>query len=393
MFGLLLLFVPTALSASVHIGRELPPPLECPIRDRNNVGLDPPAITTVDGTGAPIQQCNYGPLAGGDVISCQYRLLTGGSLFHADNIDTCPLVIGDAASPARCPNVNTDGLPLENGVTSSDGSNTACVYTGTPTACIYQPETILSGSPSNCPQSRAFGSDRCPFLDNDGQVLVSGSSTGDGPGDTTSCIYFNNNGAACTYTPENLGSSSATNCPPARVPGPPTPSCFSADLKNGQLTDNSSDGGFVSCTYSDDANPCVYAPDGTFVSGDSPCPGSLTTDPGSTPTPPAAADIALGGTAAAGSSLLADDANTGSEPSSKGTYVPQPVIVALLTMNGALVLAVLALAGIWVFNRRRSGSSVLQNHGPGYATVASLPVPLTHSDEDASHDPPKWAST
>ncbi|KAJ6514953.1 hypothetical protein C8R47DRAFT_497265 [Mycena vitilis] len=200
MLGLLLLFVPAALSASVNLGRDLPPPLDCPIRDRANVGLDPPAITTVDGTGAPIQQCNYGPLADGDVISCQYRLAFGGSLFHADNFDTCPHFIGDAASPpTRCPNVNKDGLPLENGFTSPDGSNTACVYTGTPTACIYQPENLIADSPSNCAPSRAVGSDRCPFVNEDDQVLVSSSSTGDGPEDTTSCTYFD--GAACTYTP------------------------------------------------------------------------------------------------------------------------------------------------------------------------------------------------
>ncbi|KAJ7656264.1 hypothetical protein DFH06DRAFT_468562 [Mycena polygramma] len=216
MFGLLLLLVSTVLSANLR--REDPPSLECPIRARNNMSLRDAGHMfqnhTSSGSDEPILQCDYGTNdAAPNSLGCEYGLATGGDLRPTGpdsgisrQVNNCPHAVGDAASPARCPHINTDGLPLEKGDTSSDGTATACVYTGTPTACIYEPETILSGSPSNCPQSRAFGSDRCPFLNNDGQVLVSGGSTGDGAGDTTSCIYFNSNGAACTYTPENLGS-------------------------------------------------------------------------------------------------------------------------------------------------------------------------------------------
>lgn len=72
----------------------------------------------------------------------------------------------------------------------------------------------------------------------------------------------------------------------------------------------------------------------------------------------AAVDVALvtgdNTTAIAGSSSRLADNTYGSETiASKGTPIPQPILIALLAINSALVVAVLAMAGMWLFDRPR----------------------------------------
>ncbi|KAJ7917607.1 hypothetical protein B0H13DRAFT_1870075 [Mycena leptocephala] len=101
---------------------------------------------------------------------------------------------------------------------------------------------------------------------------------------------------------------------------------------------------------------------------------------------------ALGGNAAAaavGNSLLEAVPNSNGSnscgPSGNGIMISEPILIALLAMNGFLIIVVLAITGVWIFRRGREekqsrpGAPRLSTGtGVGYRTVESVNVPLTH---------------
>ncbi|KAJ7839653.1 hypothetical protein B0H13DRAFT_2417663 [Mycena leptocephala] len=104
---------------------------------------------------------------------------------------------------------------------------------------------------------------------------------------------------------------------------------------------------------------------------------------------------ALGGNAAAaavGNSLLEAVPNSNGSnscgPSGNGIMISKPILIALLAMNGFLIIVVLAITGVWIFRRGREekqsrpGAPRLSTGtGVGYRTVESVNVPLTHGDD------------
>jgi hypothetical protein len=47
----------------------------------------------------------------------------------------------------------------------------------------------------------------------------------------------------------------------------------------------------------------------------------------------------------------------------------QAILITLLTVNSVLVVAVLAMGGMWIADRRTSGSPMLRNSYQGYEIV------------------------
>ncbi|KAJ7181099.1 hypothetical protein C8R46DRAFT_1071456 [Mycena filopes] len=152
------------------------------------------------------------------------------------------------------------------------------------------------------------------------------------------------------------------------------------------------------CDYSD-GQICTYDFDGNFDSGSSTCPQSIAVSPSTSSSHPNSNAAAAAAAPAAGKALLAEDNNnsTGSSTagsSSNDTTISKPILFALLGMNSVLVLAVLVIAGVWIFGRRSASSPSrlrsLSTGSGGYKTVESVSVPLSYgSDERRYSDDPK----
>ncbi|KAJ7657782.1 hypothetical protein DFH06DRAFT_1297774 [Mycena polygramma] len=116
--------------------------------------------------------------------------------------------------------------------------------------------------------------------------------------------------------------------------------CLQADNAGGNLTSasiTSRANDTMACTY-DNHNMCTYViSNGTFNSGPSACPQSIS------PVNGTAGSVPVGAIDAAA-------AAPSSSPDKKND-LPKPVILAFLAMNGALVLGILILGGFWVFRR------------------------------------------
>ncbi|KAJ7885801.1 hypothetical protein B0H13DRAFT_2343069 [Mycena leptocephala] len=123
-------------------------------------------------------------------------------------------------------------------------------------------------------------------------------------------------------------------------------------------------GEFLVCAYSDKTSYSYFVQDGEFDSGSSVCQQSISPVVDSTQLsgqfPPIAATAAS----------------------------PCPILIALLAMNGVLVLAVLSIAGVRIFGRRSEAPARLRPLNT-YKTVDSESVPLTHSDDGHYYDAPK----
>ncbi|KAJ7858993.1 hypothetical protein B0H13DRAFT_2571133 [Mycena leptocephala] len=259
-----------------------------------------------------------------------------------------------------------------------------CTYTGPPTGVIR-----LEDGPENCPF--AFGTappSQCRFTNNANSPLFDSGNT---IGGITTCNYiaaFPNTHNIPAFDNQTLLPIFDRNHPPP--PPPPASSCPVTNNINEPLKDDSSvDGGFTTCIYSNESDACTYASDGDFVTGPGSCPSSISASAASAA---AAGALAVNAAGAIGSSDTADAGGNRGTPSTKGTFVSKPILIALLTMNTVLVLVVLAMAVIWVMDRRTSAYSKPRGSGPGYKTVASASVPLTHSNDDRYSDGPKRSS-
>jgi len=67
--------------------------------------------------------------------------------------------------------------------------------------------------------------------------------------------------------------------------------------------------------------------------------------------------------------------------------ISRPILLALLAMNGILVLAVLAIGGFLLCGRGRAGKA--RRMGPGYRNVGASGSSAPYSDEGNYYDPPK----
>ncbi|KAJ7073408.1 hypothetical protein B0H15DRAFT_957245 [Mycena belliarum] len=203
--------------------------------------------------------------------------------------------------------------------------------------------------------------------------------------DNNDCYYNRKNGnhstsySAGQYCPDSIAQSTESSYV-----------CVSANLNASVLLGSSviisetEPLSIVACVFEDQTS-CLYDTHmGTLhTGGGSWCPKSTTESPDHQPgygTGPAAAG--------AGKGLLAESGSTDNK-SSSGIMISKPVLIALLALNGFLVIAVLAIGCFIVFRSPSVGNPRLKplNAGSGYKTVDSLSVPLTHGD-DTYYDPP-----
>ncbi|KAF7349811.1 hypothetical protein MVEN_01281300 [Mycena venus] len=180
----------------------------------------------------------------------------------------------------------------------------------------------------------------------------------------------------CLYHPpeHNLLGGPTDKCPSSLGSTPlpdPGRGCPFTNNSGEKLTaDTGDEQGVVTCTYTNEMDTCLYV-DAKLIRGPSNCP-PLTPDPGISP----------------GIAAVAIEDDTPSRISSithhnigdKNMGATQPILVALLVVNSVTVLVMLTIAGIWVVNCRAAGSSDLHSAVGGYKTVASMPEPVTHSD-------------
>ncbi|KAJ7761815.1 hypothetical protein B0H16DRAFT_1530620 [Mycena metata] len=292
----------------------------------------------------------------------------------------------------------------------------ACAYSDA-SMCTYSKQgTLNQGHPTSCPKtvssapsSSSSGSSSgssssslppgpapffgCDLFDNNSANLISGEQTA--PGDNVECDYSDKE--KCLYSAAGHLVSGDRICPTALIftaQGGQTAVCPPFDNTMAFLqafTITVDRNGVNECDYSD-GEACFYNFDGSFNSGSRTiCPASISTSQIDFPPIGGAAAAAPAG---AGKSLLAaeDNSNSSSSASDNDTTISKPILFALLGMNGFLVLAVLTIAGTWIFGRRTEGPSRLRSlsTGAGYKTVDSISVPLSHgSDEGHYYDAPK----
>ncbi|KAJ6490237.1 hypothetical protein C8R47DRAFT_1319944 [Mycena vitilis] len=225
-----------------------------------------------------------------------------------------------------------------------------------------------------CPQTinaAQLNSTKFNCLSNDtaGWPLVGSSATVQ---QQLACTYYdgntNDNAYYCKYdTTGTLIANSTSTCPGSAnaVKAINTPSspvmCLETNNAGGNLSSVSLIGpnGTMACLYNDN-NSCTYfISNGTFNSGPSACPTSIA--PGSGPV---GTGVPIGAIAEASPVAAAAAASPSSD---KENGLPQPVIIALLAMNGALVLGILILGGFWVF-RRHSGPTRSVDYTKVYAS-------------------------
>ncbi|KAJ7657753.1 hypothetical protein DFH06DRAFT_1197060 [Mycena polygramma] len=260
------------------------------------------------------------------------------------------------ASQVYCPyhDVLYNGL---NGTTTHSGGLISCTYDTyglqQPSPCSYFPGGQFYQGPNNsCPTSIAFFDFLCPSFDGmstgvfgnaetaDGNSLMSSSNDTQHGVPTRQCVWFYG-GNGSFYDPEVL--KSLPFCPPTINPAQLNSTkfnCLSNDTAGWPLIGSS-------------------ATNGTFNSGPSACPISIAPGSGPVGTGVPVGAIAEGASAAA--------AAAASSSPDKKNGLPQPVIIALLALNGVLVVGVLGLGGFWVC-RRHSGSTRSVDYTKVYAS-------------------------
>ncbi|KAJ7460251.1 hypothetical protein FB451DRAFT_1371723 [Mycena latifolia] len=251
---------------------------------------------------------------------------------------------------------------------------------------------LLSAGVTNTiatPRRRDDFKNVCPILDINNAVVVSGSFSPDFS--IITCSYTDS--AVCSYSfaTSQLTSGPSDQCGTSLLQEDfqfACPTKSGANVRDGTFNDDNS---ILSCSY-DDEETCDYLfPEGELKTGAN-CPGSLFGQG----TIGFGAAASGGNAAAAGSALLETNASSGSSATgSNGTTISKPILIALLAINGLLVVVVLAIASVWAFGRRRSEPQPrlrALSTGSGYRTVESVSVPLTHGDDGQYYDPPKRSS-
>ncbi|KAJ7916061.1 hypothetical protein B0H13DRAFT_2270096, partial [Mycena leptocephala] len=289
MLALTLLFLSTAvLTNATPPRRDLLPP--CPAVDRTNKLFIIDGGAPVGGTDPNQRQCGY--FLGSKSDLCTYTGPPTGVIRLEDGPENCPFAFG-TAPPSQCRFTNNANSPL------FDSGNTI----GGITTCNY-----IAAFPNT---------HNIPAFDN--QTLV--------------CRYLVFNGNLLDGPSDSCPSSIGITPPP---PPPPASSCPVTNNINEPLKDDSSvDGGFTTCIYSNESDACTYASDGDFVTGPGSCPSSISASAASAA---AAGALAVNAAGAIGSSDTADAGGNRGTPSTKGTFVSKPILIALLTMNTVLVL-------------------------------------------------------
>ncbi|KAG7453074.1 uncharacterized protein BT62DRAFT_999108 [Guyanagaster necrorhizus] len=174
------------------------------------------------------------------------------------------------SAAATCPARDNDGSPLLS--SSNDGSFVTCVYQAARTCIYFENGDFSSGSsvcPSSIPARRALVERDAVCSATDDNGSPLLSSSDDG--NFVTCVY--RDAGTCTYFENGSFSSGSSVCPDS-ISVVATATCPPEDNDGGALLNTSNDGNFVSCDYAD-AGLCTYFEDGGFSSGSSVCPSSI----------------------------------------------------------------------------------------------------------------------
>ncbi|KAJ7886652.1 hypothetical protein B0H13DRAFT_2666662 [Mycena leptocephala] len=132
--------------------------------------------------------------------------------------------------------------------------------------------------------------------------------------------------------------------------------CLQSDNVGGNLTSatiSPGANGSMTCIY-DKYNECRYSA-AAKIWGASSCPPSIAPGSGPVGSVPMAADDDIP-SSGQDESFAAAGAIIGSPSTDTQSNIPNPIIIALLAMNGLLVIGVLLLGGLWIPDRRSTPS-------------------------------------
>ncbi|KAF7324511.1 hypothetical protein MKEN_00491800 [Mycena kentingensis (nom. inval.)] len=321
--------------------------------------------------------------------TCEYA----GAAFRSGT-STCPGAKTGYASQqqSQCPQKDVAGGALfDSGIVR--GGFVQCSYEIAGTCEYFGTGSFSSGS-SNCPPSigspsppvtPTAGVATCVAKDDAGGALITSGASADKA--FVECQYAN--AGACVYFNDGSFSSGGSTCPdgitPNNAAAPPSnavATCVAKDDAGGALISSgaSADNKFVECEYAQ-AGQCVYFNAGSFSSGSSTCPDSITA-------PSSVSANAKLSSSDSGSSFSAA-ATTGDD--NDGASL-SPVYIALIVMNAVLVLGILTLGFFYVREARGARASRDQHLKVMYAKVdaardeMSMPFTASKVDYPNPHD-------
>ncbi|KAK0210198.1 hypothetical protein DFS33DRAFT_1378185 [Desarmillaria ectypa] len=179
------------------------------------------------------------------------------------------------SAAATCPARDNNDSPLLH--SSNDGNFVTCVYQAARTCTYFENGGFSSGSsvcPGSIPARRALAErarDAVCSATDDNSSPLLRSSN---DGNFVTCVYHD--AGTCTYFENGSFSSGSSVCPDSisAAVAVAAATCFPRDNDGGALLSTSNDGNFVSCHYAD-AGLCTYFENGGFSSGSSVCPSSI----------------------------------------------------------------------------------------------------------------------
>ncbi|KAJ7145672.1 hypothetical protein C8R44DRAFT_896769 [Mycena epipterygia] len=205
----------------------------------------------------------------------------------------------------------------------------------------------------------------------------------------------------CAYSTDGYFSTGSSGCPDGlslvqdddgEMHAAASTICPPSDDAGSTLIGSGVSGKFKTCTYSN-AGLCVYFSHGLFTSGGSTCPDTIVPSAcacsASNTAGNSSSSSSSSGPSAHGDAVVAA-ASAGDSGESGGGSGTRPEIIALLALNGVLVLITLVLGAMLIRARRTAAKSVQGGDGSRSLYYSdeldkdSASVPLTHG---TYHDP------
>ncbi|KAF7372042.1 hypothetical protein MVEN_00062500 [Mycena venus] len=271
---------------------------------------------------------------------------------------------------------------------------TVCTYNGEADPCTYASDGEFVNGPSSChllirPQQSPIPlppDPHCPPTNKvNGKLQAKGGIAGiitcTYPGDP---IFFKDTNDTCSYPPpeHNLLGGPPDKCPSTLGPTPlpdPGPGCpFTNNSGEKLAADTGDEQGVITCTYTNEVDPCLYV-DAKLIRGPSNCP-PLTPDPGISA---GIAAVAIQDDTPSRNSSIVND-NIGD----KKMGATQPILIALLVVNGVTAFVILTIAGIsgtirtFAVETRRDHFVIVTR------TQVTVPVYVEHNIQLYSDNPP-----
>ncbi|KAJ7278935.1 hypothetical protein C8J57DRAFT_1304990 [Mycena rebaudengoi] len=345
-----------------------------------------------DSIGSELTNSSVDPMS--QSVSCTYLGGEGTCTYFSDGrfnsgSSNCPpWLSGSTASNLHCYSFNFKaiqegyGSPLSRVNYNANVSDTLleCIYKDG-MYCVYYLTNGLAipqMSYPYCPPNLIphFNNFTCVPTDVPGSRLVGSVAINQ----TDLACTYGDSYNQCIYSAGILNSGSS-DCPPRTSVASQSTVCLPVDNAGFKLLSASSTSstGIRTCNYQN-SNVCTYSTsDGRIASGSSACPPSIASSGGPVGWDPVGP---VKGIAHGESALLATDANSDDGDDHKNNSL-SPTMIALLAVNGFLVIALLVIASVWLFGRPSSSVNLRPlSARTSYKTVESVSVPLTHGGND-----------